>query len=127
MSVHSSAFDHIVRMLARVQGRKKTQEANIKVFTDQWIDWTFRSFRPSVRMQDNIKPVLKVIQSKAMYEPRLSRTLIVFLRVRGGVRTPKVAQIRVFTDQWIPGHFGHFVLGSHARQDQHLFKHDPDQ
>ena len=37
------------------------------------------------------------------------------------------AKVEAFRDQSVPGHFSCFVLGSRARQDQHLAKDDPFQ
>jgi hypothetical protein len=39
----------------------------------------------------------------------------------------EVARNTAFKEFWIPGHFGFIVLGSHARQDQNLFKDGPFQ
>jgi hypothetical protein len=66
-----------------------------------------------------------MIQLKAMYNPRLLGNLIGGLRVVGGLGQPRVAIITTFTDQWIPGHFGHIVLGSHSRQAQDLIQRRP--
>ena len=73
-------------------------------------------------MQDKLKTYTKMTQLKAMHNPWLLSTLIGCLRVVGALGQPTVAIITAFTDQWIPGHFVHIVLGSHSRQAQDLIQ-----
>jgi hypothetical protein len=67
---------------------------------------------------DTYNPVPDLYQSKARHPLLLSCTLIESFSVCERVGWPEMAIIKVFSDQWIPSHFGHFVLGSHARQEQ---------
>jgi hypothetical protein len=66
-------------------------------------------------------------QPKEIDQPWLLDTLIGCSRLVGGSGRPTVTKIRAFTDQWISGHFGHIVSGSHARQAQGLIEDDPAQ
>ena len=61
--------------------------------------------------------VLKLIQSKAIYKPRVSRILIGGVRAYGGVGRLKSLSSTVNTDPLIPGHSGQFPLGAQLSQD----------
>ena len=77
----------------------------------------FRSFRLRRATKTGLRLIPKSIQSKAMYKPRVSRTLIGGLRAYGGVGRLKSLKSRAVTDPLIPGHFGQFSLGAQPRQD----------
>jgi hypothetical protein len=78
----------------------------------------FRLIRPWFAGKARFRTDPKMIQSKAMYNLQLSSSLIRCLRLVGALGRPTVSIIRAFADQWIRGHFGHIVLGSHARKAQ---------
>ena len=87
----------------------------------------FRPYRHRFARKASSKHDPKMIQPKAMYQSWLLDTLIGCSRLVGGSGRRIVAIIRTFTDQWIPGPFGHFVIGSYARQAQDLIEDDPAQ
>ena len=72
--------------------------------------------------KSRLRPVPKLIQSKAMYNVRVSLTLIGCFRAYGGVGRLKSLKRRAFTDPSIIGHFGHFALGAQPRHDLDLFR-----
>ena len=49
-------------------------------------------------------------KDNAIYYCWHSGALIVCVRVFGGAERPKVVLIRIYTDQWISGHFSLFAL-----------------
>ena len=87
-----------------------------RAFTDPLIPGHFGRF-PSVRNRDKTKTFPKLIQSKALYTPRILRTMIGGLRAYSGVGRLMSLKSRAFTDPWIHVHFGHFALGAQPRQD----------
>ena len=106
-------------MLARVRLRGKAQGGWAKKYGGQGSKDT-RPFGPFRRMQGMINfcseddPGLSNVSPSALEHVNLT-----LVRGCGWVGKPKVAKSSMLTDQWIPGHF---VLGSHARQDKNLFR-----
>jgi hypothetical protein len=72
----------------------------------------FRLIHPWFACEAGSSSNPKLIQSKAKYKSRVSRTLIGGLRPYDGVERLKSLKSRAFTDPWIPGHIGQFPFVS---------------
>ena len=77
-------FAHSDRWLACIWWREKAQVDKNRVTRTHGYR-PFRSVLPRCATESRLRAVPKFIQSKAMYKPRVSRTLIGGLRAYGGV------------------------------------------
>ena len=75
-----------------------------------------------VRVQSKINTGSKDGQVQCNVQPSAFRHFDRMLALVPWRDKAQGAKIEEFRDQWIPGHFDSFVLGSRARQDQHLIQ-----
>ena len=80
---------HSDRSLACIRWREKAQVDEKKGFHGPIDSRPFRAVPPRCATESRLRPVPKLIQFKAMYKPRNSRTPIGGLRAYGGVGTLK--------------------------------------
>ena len=112
-NVYALGIAHFDRGLACIRWRGKAQVDEKKGFHGPIDFRPFRAAPPRCANETRLRAVPNLIQSKAMYKPRVSRTLIGGLHAYDGVGRLKSVKSRAVTDPLIPGHFGQFSLGAH--------------
>ena len=107
---------HSDRRLACIRWRGKAKVVDKQGFHGPMDSRLFHAVRPECATKTRLRPVPKLIPSKAVYKRLVSHTLIAGLRAYGGVGRRKSLKSRAFTDPWLPAHFGQFACGAHPGQ-----------
>ena len=114
-NVQASGLVNSDRRLSCIRWRGKAQVVEKQGFHEPTDFRQFPTDTPWCATKTRLRSVSKFIQSKAVYKPRASCTLIGGLRAYGSVGRLKSLKRRPFTDPLIPGVFRQIPLGAQPR------------